>query len=58
MDKVKEFVRGNKKLVALLLAAALTFGGIKLAPETVDSIVNAVVEACCSAEEVPVEVTE
>lgn len=53
MDKVKAFVRGNKKLVALVLAAFLTLAGVKLAPETTESLVNGIVEACCKEEPVP-----
>lgn len=52
MEQVKAFIRGNKKIVALVLAAVLGLAGVKLAPETTDAIVNAVTEACCSA---PVE---
>lgn len=54
MEQFKKLVRDNKKLVALIVAAALTFGGVKLAPETTEALVNTIVEVCCKEELAPV----
>lgn len=44
MDKFKELLRTNKKIVAIILVTLLGFAGVKVAPETADKLVSAVVE--------------
>lgn len=55
MEKVKELIRKNKKLVGIILAMLLTVAGVKLAPETTEQIVDAVVEVCCSETPAPAQ---
>ncbi len=48
MDKIKELVANNKKLVAAILILLVGLVGVKLAPETADSLSDAIVKVCCT----------
>lgn len=53
MDKFKELLKANKKIVAIILVTLLGFAGVKVAPETADQLVSAVVQIVAPDEKPP-----
>lgn len=43
MQKIKDFVKANKKMVAAIIVALLGLVGVTLQPGTIDDIENAVI---------------